>query len=198
MVDENYLIAAHEVGHQLIGKARGLAITTISIRRGRELNPVASYDPTQPMPTDDQMLEILLAGWAGEAYILSHPRHCQHFDTRLFLAKIPDGRSGTGWPWALLTGGGSDFGRISRLRGKRLRALFPNRILTTIAGEIHDKRDRFFEIVDRLVDQKLLTADVFNALADGENWSIEMQQQSVSANYDHDLKYFYPKDQLSD
>lgn len=198
MIDENNLIAAHEVGHQLIGKARGLPITGLTIRRGQELNPVASYDARKPMPQDDQMVEILLAGWAGESYILSHPRDSQHFDKRSFLDKIPAGRTGTGWPWALLTGGGSDFGRIARLRGNQFRWLFPNRALTRLANEIHGKRERFFEIVDRLVDQKWLSAEVFNALADGEEWSIEMQQRNASAMYDHDLKYFFAEDQPAD
>lgn len=197
MVDENNLAAAHEVGHQLIGKARGLAITGVSIRHGRELNPFASYDPTEPTPPDDQMAEILLAGWAGEAYILSHPRDCRTFDERLFQAKIREGRIGTGWPWGLFIGGGTDCGRIARLRGNRIRALFPKTVLTMIAKEIHARRDVFFEIVDRLVEHKRLSGEVVNALANGENWSNELREKNSSATYDHDLIYFFPKEQLS-
>lgn len=194
---ENHLIAAHEIGHHLIGARRGMPATHVTIRRGSEYPPHYGYDPAKPIPSDARMAEILLAGWAGEAYILSHPRDCQSFSESSLRAQLRRARKGTGWPLGLFLGGGSDFGRIGKLGGCRLRWLSPNRTVAVIAAEIHANKDRFFYVIDILVREKYLTAEVLDALLNGKNWSDELLSKNINMELDYLKRKFFDKEDES-
>lgn len=92
------LNAAHEVGHFLLSRHYGIKTTSISIMEGRDETPIIRYEEGTMVRGN---VDVLLAGWAAEAYVQTHSSEEGAFKRPRLIAKLFTSGRGAGWPFGL-------------------------------------------------------------------------------------------------
>ncbi len=137
--------------------------------------------------TNEAYLEIMLGGWAAEAYVKSHGRHAKRFHSKLFSIATRFTGGGSGWRRGLSGKGPTDIAALVRF-GIPLETLRNSRTwLLDMGAAIHEDRSRYFLLVDRLLAQRgFLSADVASRLYSGAPWTRELAALNDSGRFDID------------
>lgn len=166
MPTKNEINAAHEIGHYLVARSRGLVVTRVSILQGEGIRPSNTFDPRIAVP-NDLMFEILLAGWAAEAYLKSHRNRAGEFAAGSFTRRATSSGLGAGWPCSILSRDGTDIGRIRRIGYGFWRVFYPVAALSKLGTELHNQRRRFLRMWYALTREFTLTGERLDELYDG-------------------------------
>ncbi|MDX0838027.1 hypothetical protein GOD96_18745 [Sinorhizobium medicae] len=186
--------AAHEIGHFLFAHRHEVPSRYISVLEGSDILPhFRLVEGT--LVTNEVYLEIMLGGWASEAYIMSHGRQAKRFRPRLFAIATRLTGWGSGWRRGLTGKGSTDIAALVRF-GISLEALRDAQtLLLKMGAVIHEDRSRYFLLIDRLLAQRgFLSADVASLLHSGVPWTTKLAAVNDSSRFDFDYREPSPSD----
>ncbi len=141
--------AAHELGHYLAARRHDVGIEYVSIRHdgaygefGPHLQP---SEDAEGVPLED----ILLSGWAAQAYFRTGCRD-KAIPTMRFLLALYRVRHGAGWRLISAMPPASDLARLVAIRRQKIGARFPIKELFRLAEEIRSEQARFYMLLEAL------------------------------------------------
>lgn len=137
------------------------------------------------MPEGMAKAEVLLAGWAGETYVMTQRRDNDDFDYKSFVDGLWAGKTGIGWPMALMIGGNKDLGQLGRLGMGRLRWVWPRADLAKIGQLIHGEKRMFFKLIDNILSEYSLCEEALTAITTNQPWSPVLRSRNEFRALNH-------------
>lgn len=142
-----HLDASHEIGHYLIGRPCGFSVKSISIINGAEYQPITNFSRAS---SEKQNIEFSLAGWAGEAYTKAHFDEPSDFRLLYFLLGVITSSQGSGRPKAFFVSGKNDLSDLLNEGVEAWRLILPFNAVLRAGRIIHEERELFWRLVERL------------------------------------------------
>jgi hypothetical protein len=169
------LNAAHEVGHFLLSRHYGITTASISIMEGRDETPIIRYEEGIMARGN---VDVVLAGWAAEAYAKTHNSEDEAFKRSRLIAKLFTSGCGAGWPFGLVIRRKNDINDLLAAGAPALQLVLPMRELVKISNSLHNERDLFWRLVEKLKEKNFLGAPALQVLINNEKWTAAVESEN--------------------